>query len=200
MFEMVRSILDFRKEGVVVIPISIRSDEGFFVEGFNARAGKLVYREESHELEISAESLVGPTALYALHLRDLKWNPPFEAEAIDKEKRKAIVDNIKRAYAHFGFEIQANDPDAYYQGSWKKEDMDEFWEIATRRGYVTDKPMEEWTEEEHKRAREKGGLFLRPPDKAIPGADGQKEEARSRSSWFSRAVRRFEELFRFSGP
>lgn len=84
----------------------IVSDEGFSVRVMG-RSG-LEYREGKRRMRIGSEMLEGPTGLviYATSIRS--WEPPFEHESIDDEKREAIIDNVRRAFRFDGFEIEVD--------------------------------------------------------------------------------------------
>ena len=82
----------------------IRSDEGFSVEVLD-RTG-LLYTEGSRSLDIDSEVLAGPSALVIYTDSISSWNPPHDDETIDRCKRDAIVENIRRAFRFRELEIE----------------------------------------------------------------------------------------------
>jgi len=82
----------------------IQSDEGFSVEVLG-RTG-LLYTEGSRSLHIDSEVLAGPSGLVIYTNSIRSWNPPHDNEAIDKSKRDAIVENVRRAFRFRGLEIE----------------------------------------------------------------------------------------------
>lgn len=107
-------------------PNLIESDEGFSIEEFPGRAGKLIYREGERSVGISGEMLVGE-ARYMINPYKIKtWDPPHEDESIDREKLEEIIDNVRRAYRYFGHEIRIYEWDLAYHGPWTEEDFDYF--------------------------------------------------------------------------
>jgi hypothetical protein len=75
-------------------PNVIDSDEGFSVE-LLGRTG-LVYWEGKRSMRIVSEVLSASLMVAAPTIR--AWNPPYEKEPIDDERRKQILDNIIRAF------------------------------------------------------------------------------------------------------
>jgi hypothetical protein len=82
----------------------IESDEGFSVQVLG-RTG-LLYSEGIKSVHIDSEVLLGPSGLIVFKDSFRLWNSPFENEPIDEGKRKAIIENIRRAFRFQGFEIQ----------------------------------------------------------------------------------------------
>jgi Immunity protein 74 len=81
----------------------IESDEGFSVEVLG-RTG-VRYIEDSKELRVDSEFLVSSSALVVYKNSIRSWEPPFDNEIIDENKRASIVDNIRRAFRFQGVEI-----------------------------------------------------------------------------------------------
>lgn len=107
-------------------PNLIESDEGFSIEEFPGRAGKLIYREGERSVGISGEMLVGE-ARYALYPYRIKaWDPPHEDEAIDREKLEEIIGNIQRAYDYLGYKLHISDWGKTNGIVWTEEDFDFF--------------------------------------------------------------------------
>ena len=73
----------------------IECDEGYSVK---VEMTRLIYSEGSKNLYINSEILASPgnIAIYKKSLR--AWNPPYDNELIDENKREAIIDNIHRAF------------------------------------------------------------------------------------------------------
>ena len=82
----------------------IQSDEGFSVEVLG-RTG-LLYTEGPKSLDIDSEVLAGPSGLVLYTDSIRSWNPPHDNETIDKSKRDAIVENVRRAFRFRGLEIE----------------------------------------------------------------------------------------------
>jgi len=113
-------------------PNLIESDEGFSIEEFTGRAGKLIYCEGEKRASIDGELLVD-SALYMINPYKIStWDPPYESVEINREKIDQIVDNIRRAYHHFGYEIQVYEWDLAYHGPWTEEDFNYFKEKGFR--------------------------------------------------------------------
>jgi len=107
-------------------PNLIESDEGFSIEEFPGKAGKLIYREGERKVGVSAEMLVGD-ARYMLYPYEIKtWDSPHENEPIDRDRLEQIIENIRRAYRYFGQEIRIFEWDLAYHGPWTEEDFDYF--------------------------------------------------------------------------
>jgi hypothetical protein len=81
----------------------IESDEGFSVEMLG-RTG-LRYKEPPREMHIDSEVLAGAILLVMYTYSINKWIEPYADEEIDEDKRRQIVDNIRRAFQWRGFEI-----------------------------------------------------------------------------------------------
>jgi hypothetical protein len=81
----------------------IESSDGFSVEVLG-RAG-LKYVENDHVMMIYSE--VVATEGIAIWKRTIvKWEPPYEAEVIDSQRRDTILNNIKKAFEFRGTRIQ----------------------------------------------------------------------------------------------
>ncbi len=82
----------FRKPRVNVI----ESDEGFSVEvlGFTG----LRYTEGAKSMFVDSEILASPGGILVIKESICAWDPPYEKEVVDDEKRDAIVENIRRAF------------------------------------------------------------------------------------------------------
>ena len=107
-------------------PNLIESDEGFSIEEFPGKAGKLIYREGERKVGVSAEMLVGD-ARYVLYPYKIKtWDPPHENEPIDRDRLEQIIENIRRAYRHFGDEIHVSEWGKTNDVLWTEEDFDYF--------------------------------------------------------------------------
>jgi hypothetical protein len=73
----------------------IESDEGLSVE-VHDRTG-LLYTEGLRSIRIDSEVLNANTiAVFKDSIR--AWNPPYDNETIDDNKRERIIDNIRRAF------------------------------------------------------------------------------------------------------
>ena len=85
----------FKKPRVNVI----ESDEGFSVEVLG-RTG-LLYTEGSRSLHIDSEvSSATEIAVFKKSIRT--WDPPYNEEIIDDNKRDTIIENMRRAFQSQG--------------------------------------------------------------------------------------------------
>lgn len=82
----------------------IECDEGFSVEVLG-RAG-LHYREPPREMFIDSEVLAGPSGLVVYSGTIRGWEPPYDKEVIGEDKRRQILDNIRRAFCFRALQIQ----------------------------------------------------------------------------------------------
>jgi hypothetical protein len=82
----------------------IESDEGFSIEMIGMF--KVKYSEGDKTLLIGSEPLVGPAGLVLYPNLIKNWDPPHSEQLIDENRRAKIVDNIRRACAFRGFNIQ----------------------------------------------------------------------------------------------
>lgn len=73
----------------------VESDEGYSVEVLG-RTG-IEYREAERVMFVDSEILSAGYGIAIFTKSIERWNPPFEKEMITEEKRKIIVDNIRRA-------------------------------------------------------------------------------------------------------
>ena len=80
----------------------IESDEGFSVE-LMGRTG-LRYYEGHRELFVDSEVLAGPAGIVMYSDSIKKWEK--EEKEISEEEKSKIIENIRRAFRHKGFEIQ----------------------------------------------------------------------------------------------
>jgi hypothetical protein len=77
----------------------IESDEGFSVEVLG-RTG-LLYIEGEKSIKIDSEVLRS-SEIAVVKESIQKWNPPYDAEIIDDDKREAIIENIRNAFNFSG--------------------------------------------------------------------------------------------------
>lgn len=85
-------------------PNVIESDEGFSVEVLGRT--EFLYTESPRRLQIDSELLAVPSALLIYQKSINSWEPPYQHELIDENKRAAIVDNIRRAFRFRGVELE----------------------------------------------------------------------------------------------
>jgi hypothetical protein len=83
---------------------SVISDEGFAVKHLSLNW--LKYTENSKELHIFYEFLVGPTVIGISASSISTWDPPNNQEAINELKKKQILENVRRAFEFEGVKIQ----------------------------------------------------------------------------------------------
>ncbi len=85
-------------------PNLIESTSGFAVEVLG-RTG-MRYTEGGRSLFVDSEVLAKPGAM-ALYSSSIKaWDAPHENEAITDDDRSRIIDNIGRAFASKGYELE----------------------------------------------------------------------------------------------
>jgi hypothetical protein len=77
----------------------IESDEGFSIK---VEMTRLIYNEGPKKLYINSEILASPgnIAIYTKSMR--AWEPPYDSEVIDANKRESIIENIRRAFRFKG--------------------------------------------------------------------------------------------------
>ena len=81
----------------------IESSDGFSVEVLG-RSG-LKYQERDHVMMIYSEVLATDgIAIWKGTMK--KWQPPYESEEVDSDRRDAILVNIKSAFEFRGTRIQ----------------------------------------------------------------------------------------------
>jgi len=81
----------------------IQSSDGYSVEVLG-RVG-LLYTEGSKSVHVNSEVVGGSVGVSIYKSSIRTWNPPYDDEIIDEDKRKAIVENIRRAFRFQGYEI-----------------------------------------------------------------------------------------------
>jgi hypothetical protein len=80
-------------------PGRIISDEGFEVQLIGR--GSIIYKERKKKLKIGSEWLHGRTDYYWILSDSIrKWEPPFDNDLIDSNKKEEILENIKGALRH----------------------------------------------------------------------------------------------------
>jgi hypothetical protein len=82
----------------------IQSSDGYSVEVLG-HVG-LLYTEGSKSIHVNSEISLGPSGLGIYKGSIRAWNPPYDNETIDDNKRDTIVENIRRAFRFQGFEIE----------------------------------------------------------------------------------------------
>ena len=96
-------------------PNSVKSDEGFWVEVLGM-AG-ILYREGEREIRVNSELMMkGKRAGIVVYSNSIKaWNPLYDSEAINADKKGRIVDNIRRAFQFKGWVVEVIE---LYDGPW----------------------------------------------------------------------------------
>ncbi len=84
-------------------PNIITSDEGFSVQ-ILGRTG-LRYQQGSHWLRVSSETLATPHGIVIYRSSIKEWVEP-QSEPISETARNSILENIRRAFAFRGIEIE----------------------------------------------------------------------------------------------
>ncbi len=82
----------------------IEGDEGYSVEVLGQTG--ILYSESSKSIHIYSEYVTGQVGLALFRDSINKWDPPNENEKINKKKREAIVENIRRAFLFRKIEIE----------------------------------------------------------------------------------------------
>ncbi len=85
-------------------PNVIDSDEGFSVEVLGPTG--LLYREHGKSIRIDSELLAGPAGIVVYRGSIDGWADDASGQALDPAERERILDNIRRAFRHRGFEIE----------------------------------------------------------------------------------------------
>jgi thioredoxin len=104
-------------------PNMIKSDEGFSIEVLDR--DHIRYAEGPKTMRIYAEVLMGLAGWIVYPDTIKSWDPPYEGEEINREKRDEILDNIKRAFRFWGYEIQVYESELAYHGPWPVLSKDE---------------------------------------------------------------------------
>lgn len=82
----------------------IESSDGYSVEVLG-RVG-LLYSEGPRSMEVDSESPGGESGFAVYKSSIHKWNPPYDNETIDENKRNAIIENIRNAFRFRGLETE----------------------------------------------------------------------------------------------
>jgi hypothetical protein len=80
----------------------IESDEGFSTK---VEMTRILYTEGEKRLYIYSEILASPGNIGIWKESILNWEPPYQDELIDQNKRDAIVEKIRRAFRWKGESI-----------------------------------------------------------------------------------------------
>lgn len=104
-------------------PNVVESDEGYSVEVLDR--DYLRYVEGPRAMKIYAEILMSPEGwvIYPDSIR--VWDPPHAEEEIDKKKHDEIVENIRKAFRFWGYEISIYETELAYHGPWPEISSDE---------------------------------------------------------------------------
>ncbi len=84
-------------------PNLLESDEGFSVEIVSR--GGLRYCEGSKCAQIDGEMAAPPTGWIVYTDSITHWESPNGVEQVSNDEFSAIVENVRRAFRHWGFEI-----------------------------------------------------------------------------------------------
>lgn len=82
----------------------VASSRGFSIEVLG-RAG-LLYREGERAMNVDSEFLALPHGLQLFTRSIERWEPPYDREELGSDARNEIVDNIRRAFADDGIEVE----------------------------------------------------------------------------------------------
>lgn len=89
----------FRKVG----PNTIKSDEGFSVEVLSIVG--ILYSEGTRRMQINSEVMIRVDGI-VVHTDSIRaWDPPYENEVIDTNKKSQIIKNIERAFQYRGYKM-----------------------------------------------------------------------------------------------
>lgn len=85
-------------------PNMIESDEGFSVEVLGLTG--LLYREHGKSLRVDSELLAGSAGIVVYRDSIDEWVERASGPRLDQAVSERILENIRRAFRHRGFEIE----------------------------------------------------------------------------------------------